>query len=192
MGGHDNIIRPLNGKALSELEEAWESALAEAKERARAAGRTDVAEYLALRANNDLLRRAATEWLIDTVTAIAAVRNRQGAAIKTELADAHQFRVGHATMVGSRLTLHSGVRALTIECGWPRAPGHGIVRGNGLACGNIKHLGRPRENAQLLLVRSKSGAPQWFILKKDDSRALFTEADAHAHLEILTLKLETW
>jgi hypothetical protein len=186
LGGHDNIIRSLKEKPLSELDEAWQSALAEAKQRARAAGRADVAEYLNLRAQNDLLRATAINWLIGTVTAIAGARNRQGAAIKTEVADAHQFRVGNATMVGSRLTLHSGVRALTIECGWPRTPSHGIVRGNGLACGNIKHLGRPRANAPLLLVRSKSGAPQWFILKKDDSRVLFTAADARAHLEILT------
>ena len=171
---------------MSELDEAWELALAEAKRRAHAAGRADIAQYLALRAQNDLLRRTAIDWLVETLTAFAGDANRRGAAIQIELSDAHQFRVGPATMVGTKLTLRHGVRALSIESGWPRTPRDGIVRGNGLACANLKHLGRPRQNAQLLLARSSSGAPQWFILEKNDSRSLFTEADARAHLSLLT------
>src|SRR5215467_6077051 len=99
LGGHDNIFRPPNEKALSELDEAWQSALAEATRRARAAGRADIAAYLNLRAQNDLLRATAIDWLLGTVTSIAATANRRGAGIKTDLADAHQFRVGNATMV---------------------------------------------------------------------------------------------
>jgi hypothetical protein len=53
---------------MSELEEAWEIALAEAKHRARGAGRADVANYLDLRSKNDLLRRTAIDWLIGTLT----------------------------------------------------------------------------------------------------------------------------
>ena len=171
---------------MSELDEAWELALAEAKRRAHAAGRADIARYLAVRAENDLLRRTAIEWLTNTVTALAADANRRGGAIQIEFEDAHNFRVGSAMMVGTKLTLRCGVRALSIESGWPRTPRDGIVRGNGLACANLKHFGRPRANVQLLLVRSPAGAPQWFALEKDETRSLFTEANAHTHLSILT------
>ncbi len=171
---------------MSELDEAWEFALADATQRARAAGRADIAQYLALRAQNDLLRRTAIDWLENTLTALAADANRRGAAIQIELSDAHHFRVGPATMVGTKLTLRRGVRALSIESGWPRTPRDGIVRGNGLACANLKHLGRPRRNAHLLLARSASGAPQWFVLEKNETRSLFTNADARAHFSILT------
>jgi hypothetical protein len=41
---------------LSELDEAWTIALAEAEARARAAGRADISDYLALRGSNDLIR----------------------------------------------------------------------------------------------------------------------------------------
>ncbi len=43
---------------VSELDEAWAAALAEAEQKARLAGRKDVAEYLSLRNSNDLLRKA--------------------------------------------------------------------------------------------------------------------------------------
>ena len=48
---------------MSELEDAWEIALAEASQRARGAGREDIARYLDLRTKNDLLRRTAIDWL---------------------------------------------------------------------------------------------------------------------------------
>lgn len=185
MAGHDNIIRPANEKALSELDEAWELALAEARQRARASGRKDIADYLALRAQNDLLRRTAIDWLTSTVTALAADANRRGQAIQIELKDAHQFRVGQATMVGTNLTLRNGVRALTIESGWPRTPRDGIVRGGGLACANIKHLGRPRANAQLLLKRSSDGEPQWLIIERTESRTPLLETHLRDHISLL-------
>src|SRR5712692_6512178 len=170
---------------MSELDEAWEFALAEAKRRARASGRADIAQYLALRAQNDLLRRTAIDWLENTLTAFAADANRRGGAIQIELQDAHHFRVGQATMVGTKLTLRSGVRALTIESGWPRTPSDGIVRGNGLACANIKHLGQPRANAHLLLARSSSGAPQWLIIERTESRSPLSEDHLRDHISLL-------
>jgi len=170
---------------MQDLEEVWEIALAEATQRARGAGRADIARYLDLRQRNDLLRRAATKWLNETITALAGEANRNGAAIQLERQADHRFRRESATMVGTQLVLRRGVRALTVECGWPRTPRDGIVRGNGLACANLKHLGRPRLNDELMLVSSASGAPQWFILK-DDKRSRLTEADLRRHFSILT------
>src|SRR5437867_309471 len=61
---------------MTELDEAWEVALAQATQRAQGAGRADIARYLDLRRRNDLLRRAATEWLLDAVFSLAADANR--------------------------------------------------------------------------------------------------------------------
>ena len=169
---------------MTELDEAWELALAEATQRARASGRADIARYLDLRRRNDLLRSAATDWLHGAVLALAADANRAGAAIQIERHEDHRFKRGSATMVGRQLVLKKGVRALTIESGWPRAPRDGVVRGNGLACANIKHLGRPRLNVELLLKSSAKGSPQWLIVT-DDKRSGLTEAELQRHVAIL-------
>src|ERR1044071_4826707 len=119
---------------MTELDEAWEIALAQATQRAHGAGRADIARYLDLRRRNDLLRRAATDWLLDAVFVLAAEANRKGQAIQIERNEDHRFTRGAATMVGKALTLRHGVRALMVESGWPRTPRDGVVRGNGLAC----------------------------------------------------------
>ncbi len=170
---------------MSELEEEWARALAAARRRARAAGRKDILEYLALRSANDLLRETATEWLFTTFATLAGEANRSGAGIQLKREDEHRFRVGQATMVGRRLTLRQGVRALSIEAGWPRAPRDGFVRGGGLACANIQHLGRKQANEALLLVRSPGGAPRWFVIERNGARTPLLEARLRSHLLFL-------
>jgi hypothetical protein len=170
---------------MSEFEDAWELTLAAAMRRAQTGGRADIAGYLDLRAQNDLLRRVAADWLATTFTSLAAVANRHGAGIQIEQKDAHRFRRDLATMVGTQLTLRRGVRALTIESGWPRAPRDGIVRGAGLACANIKHLGRPRSNMELLLVHSSDGATQWQVIDKTGEKSLLTDAHVRQTFSIL-------
>src|SRR5688500_4717459 len=93
------------GTSLSELEEHWANALAEAERRARTLGRQDLADYVALRSANDLVRRTAVEWLISTFTALAREVNGVAANLEIEHQDNHRFRVGHATMVGQLLTV---------------------------------------------------------------------------------------
>ena len=170
---------------MQDLEEAWEVALADATDKARRSGRTDIARYLDLRRRNDLLRRAATDWLNEVMLALTADANRKGAAIQIERHDEHRFRRGPATMAGTQLVLRRGVRALTLEIGWPRTPGDGVVRGNGLACANLRHLGRPKRDDELMLVSSKAGSPQWFVLK-DREQTLLTEAHLQHHISGLT------
>ena len=165
---------------MTELEEAWELALAEASRRAEGSGRADIARYLDLRRRNDLLRRTAVEWLNQSFTACAADANRLSAGIQIERDDNHRFRRGPATMVGTQLTFRRGVRALSVESGWPRTPRDGIVRGDGLACANIKHLGRARLNAELVLFRSKTDSPQWLIVR-DDERSPLTDSFFRQH-----------
>jgi len=170
---------------MTELDEAWELALAEAKQRARAAGRADVADYLDLRAKNDLLRRTGIDWLKHAVISLAANANRRGAGIQIEQQDAHRFRRGSATMVGSQLTLRRGVRALTVESGWPRTPRDGFVSGGGLAYATLKHFGRHRANAELLLAQSSRGVPQWLITEKGREQTPLSENHLREHFSLL-------
>ena len=168
---------------MSELDAEWEQRLAEAQSRARAGGRGDVADYLSLRATNDLARAAGIGWLLETFTAIAGEANRGGASITLARDEPHRFNVGNSTMVGTRLTLRLGVRALTIEAGWPRTPRDGIVRGGGLASARIGHFGDREANEEFLLVRSaESGPPKWFALETSGARTELFEDRLRRHV----------
>ena len=166
---------------MSELEDAWELALADAQSRAHAAGRADIAEFLTVRRRNDLLRRTAMDWLINEFTLLAGEANRAGAGIQIEQTEPHKFSRRNATMVGRQVTLRRGVRELTIECGWPRTPRDGIVRGGGLACANIKHFGRRRANSELLLTPLAKDKPHWFVTEDDAVRKVFAEETLRSH-----------
>src|SRR5215218_3215623 len=120
---------------MSELDEEWAAVLAEAERRARATGRSDLVEYLRLRASNDRARSTGIKWLFETFTALAGQANRAGFGVQVTRKQGHRFEIGSATMVGELLTLKSGVRQLMVEAGWPRAPQDGFVPGNGLASG---------------------------------------------------------
>jgi hypothetical protein len=168
---------------MSELDEAWAVALAEAEQKARLAGRNDVAEYLALRNSNDLLRTAGVQWLIESFTAAAGAANRGGASIQIVRTAGHRFRVGTSTMVGHMITLTSGVRTLFVEAGWPRVPRDGIVRGGGLATANIRHMGIRAASEELLLAKTSSGAPGWKVV--DKNRPHLHQSDIHRHIAIL-------
>ncbi|MGH9928787.1 MAG: hypothetical protein ACREA9_06105 [Pyrinomonadaceae bacterium] len=173
---------------MSELEEAWAVGLAEAEARARAAGRTDIADYLALRSSNDLIRKIAGDWLLTMFTRAAGEANRAGAAIQVSTEDGHRFRVGNASMVGTLLSLSSGVRKLMVEIGWPRTPRDGFIRGGGLACGNIKHLGIKPANEQLRLVLETTGTPGWMVTAINETPVaarVLHETDVRNHLVIL-------
>jgi hypothetical protein len=170
---------------LSELEDEWARRLAEAEQRAHASGRGDVADYLALRALNDLARNAGVEWLLAAFTEHAGEANRAGAGIRLANTDAHRFRVGASTMVGRRLTLTVGVRVLTIEAGWPRTPRDGIVRGGGLAAARITHFGNPPANDELLLMQKAGDAPRWMALDPAGVRPTLEAARVRLHVSKL-------
>ncbi|MDT4898930.1 MAG: hypothetical protein QOH25_4007 [Acidobacteriota bacterium] len=167
---------------MSELDEEWAQVLAEAERRARSAGRSDLVEYLRLRASNDRARKTGIEWLFETFTLLAGEANRAGASVQIIKKEGHRFEVGGATMVGVLLTLKSGVRQLMIEAGWPRAPRDGFVPGNGLASGQIRHFGIKSANEELLLVRPPKGAPQWLVLEKTGKRNQLLEARIRQHI----------
>jgi hypothetical protein len=170
---------------ISELDEAWTLALADAEQRARAAGRTDIATYLGLRTSNDLLRKTGSNWLQTMFVTIAGEANRAGAGIQVSREDGHRFKVGNATMVGSRLSLAKGVRKLFVEIGWPRTPRDGFLRGGGLASANIKHLGIKSASEQLRLVVDPSGVPRWKVQAQGDEPYEIHEANIRDHIAIL-------
>ena len=170
---------------MSELDEAWALGLAEAEARARAAGRQDIAEYLALRSSNDLIRSIARDWLLTMFAAAAGDANRTGAAIKISTNDAHRFKVGNAGMVGRSVSLERGVRRLLVEVGWPRTPRDGFIQGGGLACANIKHLGIKHANEELRLVLNSNDKPSWMVQVRRGHPKEFHETDVQDHLTIL-------
>jgi hypothetical protein len=146
---------------MSELDEAWAAALSEAERRARMGGRSDIADYLSLKNSNDLLRTSGVDWLLAEFMALAAQANRAGASIQISKQQGHRFKIGSSTMVGDLITFKNGVRTLFVEAGWPRVPGDGFVRGGGLACANLRHLGLKTASEELLLIKSHNGTPVW-------------------------------
>lgn len=166
---------------MSELDEAWAAALSEAEHRARLAGRGDIADYLSLKNSNDLLRKAGVDWLLAEFTTLAADANRAGESIQMSKHEWHRFKIGSSTMVGHLITFTKGVRTLYVEAGWPRVPRDGVVRGGGLACANIRHLGIRTANEELLLTKSQKGTPVWKSLK----HASLHESHLRRHIAIL-------
>ena len=173
---------------MSELDEAWTMGITEAEARARAAGRADIAEYLALRSSNDLVLKISSDWLLDLFAAAAGEANRNGAAVQISREERYVFKVGNASMIGTRISLGRGVRVLLIEVGWPRTPRDGFIRGGGLACANIKHLGIKPANEELRLTVDDTGKPRWIVADKHGANAEpheFHEANVGQHVSLL-------
>lgn len=170
---------------MSDLDEAWAMALSEAERRARMGGRTDVAQYLALRNSNDLLRKTAVNWLMETALQLAGEANRKGASIQIANDPQHRFQVGNATMVGRLLTLTFGVRSLLVEAGWPRTPQDGFIKGGGLACGSLRHRGIKSASQELQLMRAPAGSPRWVAQGKDGIAVYVDELKLKVHLATL-------
>lgn len=167
---------------MGELDVEWERRVAEAAERARAAGRADLSDYLTLRAANDMARAIGVQWLIDAFTVAADEALLKGADLRLDPADDHRFRVSNSTMVGRRLTVRAGlVRALTVEAGWPRTPADGVVRGGGIARARVSHFGG-HNTEELILVRRDDEAPRWLVLTESGARENFKEERACAHV----------
>jgi hypothetical protein len=145
--------------AFSDLDETWASELREAEARARAAGRADISEYLALRRSNDALRQRACDWLLESFRNLAA-------------------------LTGRLLKLENGIRQLLVEVGWPRGPRDGFIRGGGIALGRLRHIGIKSASDQIRLVTSPEGSPRWIVENKSDD-AEIREANIRSHLIIL-------
>ena len=172
-------------RVMNELEQVWTRKLNEARVKAENSGRADVAEYLALRATNDMIRQTSVEWLLDSLSEIASDANRSGANVRIETENAHRFQFGNASLAGSLCRLHQGVRCLSVEAGWTRSPADGFIRGGALAAALVSHFGMSKHDAELVLVSEKN-APSWFSVGKSGKRELFDARNLQGHFQIFT------
>ena len=145
---------------MTELDQVWARMLDTAAEHAGKLGREDIVEYLRLKATNDAIRAAGVKWLFDTVIEIGIEMQKRRPHITIDRIEPHKFHRGNSRMVGAKLEIRQGVRCLTVEAGWTRSPGDGVMRGQALAVGSILHFGIARQNAELKLVRGDE-LPQW-------------------------------
>src|SRR5688572_5536793 len=159
---------------MNEQDQGWHELLASKIEQARSAGRHDIADYLALKQSNDAIRQAAVNWLFDSFVEFALEAGRRQAAVTVEREEPHEFDFRGGRMVGSLVRVRFGVRNLTVEAGWTRAPSHGFMRGGALAAARIRHFGMPAADAELVLVREEE-TPAWNCVTggRFDSESLF-------------------
>lgn len=173
---------------MDELEEIWARKIRDALEKARREGRDDVAEYLALKAENDALRSVGVKWLFDASLEIASFANRNHSNITMENESPHRFSMENSSLVGSLLRFRQGVRCLTLEAGWTRTPADGFMRGGALARARLTHFGIGRHNAELLLIHS-NGALHWFSIDKSGEKKVFDSRHLNQHFQIFTGKI---
>lgn len=165
---------------MTELDQVWSQMLGEAATKAIASGQRDIADYLRLKAANDVVRTVGVGWLIDTVIEIAGNAMRDHNTITIEREDPHNFAHGNSNMVGTLLTVRYGVRCLTVEAGWTRTPSDGIMLGRALAIANIAHFGLPKHRAELRLAHGET-LPNWV----DKNDAVIDSGTLQSHIEIL-------
>jgi hypothetical protein len=159
---------------VTELDKFWADEIAAALETAKAAGRQDIADYLTLRASNDLLRSTAVKWLMKGFIDTGDQLRLSGKQMSLQTDTQHSFTVGHSTMAGPKLTFSSGLRSLTIEAGWTRTPEHGFMRGGALAYARVLHFGFAKATKNLVLIKV-GDRPVWAIEEEDLRTPLFEE-----------------
>jgi hypothetical protein len=169
---------------MTSLDQFWASAIADALEKAELAGRADIADYLKLRASNDLLRASSVKWLMRGFTEAGDDLLMQGKRLTLNTSAENQFSLGNATMRGSRLEFSHGLRHLSVEAGWPRLPQDGFMRGGALAAARVSHRGKKKDNALLALVRLEEG-PAWYVEESSTLRLPLPADFFQSHLEIL-------
>ena len=171
-------------QTMNELDEVWLQMMEKAVAGAQAAGRTDVADYLALKANNDSIRSTSCQWLFDSFLELSEEVNRKGIRLEIENESPHRFTVGHSTMVGALLRFRYGIRCLTVETGWTRTPADGFMRGGALAQARISHFGMSKSNAELLLLRQNQDAPYWVSIDKEGAKTIFAFNNLREHFQV--------
>lgn len=168
---------------MEELDEVWTNRMNEMIERAKSAGRSDVADYLELKTTNDFLRSTSVQWLFEAVAEIAAEANRNNANLTFEKSHPHEFSIGNSNIVGWLVRFRQGVRCLSVEAGWTRTPADGFMRGGALAVGRVTHFGMSKQNAELILLKIKN-APAWFAVDRDGRRTEFHSDHLQNHFRI--------
>jgi hypothetical protein len=170
-------------QTMNELNEVWEQLIAEAAKNPHAVAGEGFAEFLAVKTANDRIRETSVRWLLDTMRRAAEHANLKGVGITIEAAEPHRFSIDKMHLGGSLLRFRQGIRCLTVEAGWTRAPGDGFMRGNALAVARITHFGIARANAELHLLKYED-RPQWFTVTNIGLRVSFEIQDLVKHFQI--------
>lgn len=168
---------------MQSLDDIWLELLGEARLRALRSGRNAVAEYLELRSRNDQLRAASIGWLTD-IFVVEATGGLLPVGPEIEREEPHRFEHLGASHSGILLCFRLGVRQMTLEAGWPRLPGDGILTGGSVAAGRLVHRGLPRLNRSLALV-ADDGRPEWIAIAGDGSRAAVDAAFVREQILLL-------
>lgn len=166
-------------ETMMELDEIWAQKLEDALAAARATGRADVAEYLALKAANDAIRQTGVQWLFGSILEIAT----RNPIIHIENETEHRFKFAKAEMVGYLLRFRQGIRCLTLEAGWTRTPNDGFMRNNALAAARFTHFGMAKHNADLILLKNDE-LLNWFLIDEYGRKTLFDSTHISKHLQI--------
>ena len=174
---------PFYPRNMTELDHLWSQLLESATVKALDSGRSDLVEYLRLKAANDAIRAAGVTWLFDSLIEIASETTHHGHAISIDRKEPHNHRRGNSNMVGSLVQLRLGVRCLMLEAGWTRTPADGIMRGGMLAAARISHFGMTKKNADLSLAYA-GDLPIWHIEDEDGKRRPFRICDLQEHFDI--------
>lgn len=170
---------------MNELDIEWENRIAAAMKTAVNAGSEEIADYLRLRSANDAIRREGIDWLAQAFIRLATSRESEALGIAVERLDGHIFSLGRTKLTGILIEIKHGFRCLSVEAGWTRAPGDGIMRGGALAMGTIKHFGFPKANAEISLVR-KDETVSWAIAENGSSVRRLDMAEIGRHFGILS------
>ena len=157
--------------------------LGQAIKNAAAGGNSDAAEYLKLKAQNDAVREAGVRWLFESLIAIATDRPHALSGVAVERIEPHNFAYEHSNIAGSLIRIRYGVRCLTLEAGWTRTPADGFMRGGSLAIARIVHFGMPRNNSDLMLVRSADSAV-WNEVTAAGDPMLFDSERLQRHFDV--------
>ena len=169
---------------MTELDDIWGQMLAETGKDPRLADRVLLADFIALRAANDEIRRRAVDWLIDIFSELAGQANRRNIAIEIERHEPHRFDAFGANMVGTRINFRYGIRCLSLEAGWTRGPRDGFMRGGALAVAHIRHFGIKRYGADLALLKTRE-LPEWHEIDRDNVARPILARDLARHMAIL-------
>jgi hypothetical protein len=151
---------PIYSHFMIEFDEVWKNLLDNASFRAVQSGRSDVADYLCLKLENDAIRRSGVDWLSHTLIELASDAQQTNPNLLIERVSPHSFKAGTSTMVGGLTRVQYGLRCLTLEAGWARTPAQGIMRNGGLAQCRFTHFGIPLATSEYMLVRGGT-LPIW-------------------------------
>lgn len=164
-------------------EEFWMTLLDEEIARGSVSAEGVFQDYLSVRGVNNDLRVRATDWLFGSFTELSERLANQGLELHLERNDDVRFAFLGATLIGSAVAFSNGVRRLSCEVGSIKAPGHGIIKGGGIAIARISHFGIPEKEQILRLVVGEENA-KWVV--DSDRLRLFDAYDLVRHFRVLT------